>query len=85
RKEKLEKISDLGSLDGITAIDGWSKIIPDTYNDWLNQRDESFNEFIAIGNKKDKSANTLFENYSLGVGTNRDAWCYQSNKSKLNQ
>ena len=25
----------------------------------------------------------MFNNYSLGVGTNRDAWCYQYNKNKL--
>ncbi|WP_228277404.1 Eco57I restriction-modification methylase domain-containing protein [Acinetobacter haemolyticus] len=52
RNEKLEKISDLVSINGISTIDGWVTITPDTHNDWVNQRDDSFNEFIEIGNKK---------------------------------
>ncbi|MFD3226771.1 DEAD/DEAH box helicase [Rahnella aceris] len=83
REEKLEKISDFSSIDGIAKVNGWNSIVPDTYNDWLNQRDDSFYNFIEIGNKKDRSVNALFSNYSLGVGTNRDAWVYQSNRSKL--
>ncbi len=83
REEKLEKISDLVSIDAITAIDGWTTITPDAHNDWLNQRDDSFGEFICIGNKKEKNSLVLFSNYSLGVGTNRDAWVYQGNKKKL--
>lgn len=84
REEKLEKISDLVSINGITTIDGWSKITPDEHNDWLNQRDDSFNEFIEIGNKKDKDTFSLFDNFSIGVVTNRDAWIYQYSKNKLN-
>lgn len=83
REEKLEKISDLVSINGITAIDGWTTITPDEHNDWLNQRDDSFSEFIEIGNKKDKDALSIFNNFSLGVATNRDAWCYQASKNKL--
>ncbi|MCU4398316.1 DEAD/DEAH box helicase [Acinetobacter junii] len=83
RKEKLEKVSDFVSINNITAIDGWQKIIPDTHNDWVNQRDNSFNEFIEIGNKKDQSSKKLFNNFSLGLATGRDAWIYNSSKSKL--
>lgn len=83
REEKLERISDFASIDGINKINGWHSITPDNHNDWLNQRDDSFYNFIQVGNKKNKSEITLFENYSLGAGTNRDAWCYQSSKEKL--
>lgn len=83
REEKLEKISDLVSINGVTAINGWTTITPDAHNDWLNQRDDSFSEFIEIGNKKDKNASILFNNFSLGIATNRDAWCYQSSKHKI--
>lgn len=78
REDKLEKISDLVSINGITAIDGWTKITPDEHNDWLNQRDDSFSGFIEIGNKKDKSKISLFLNYSRGAESGRDAWVYQS-------
>ena len=83
REEKLEKISDLVSINGITAIDGWTTITPDAHNDWLNQRDDSFSEFIEIGNKKDKDALGIFENFSQGILTARDSWIYQYSKNNL--
>ncbi|WP_161955271.1 type ISP restriction/modification enzyme, partial [Escherichia coli] len=85
REEKLEKISDFGSIDGIEKTHGWQKITPDAYNDWLNQRDDSFYDFIEIGNKKDKDSKSLFSNYSRGLETNRDAWCYNYSKEELSQ
>lgn len=83
REEKLEKISDLSSINGITAIEGWTKIKPDSHNDWLNQRDDSFNEFLVIGNKKNKEQISLFNTFTGGVVTSRDAWVYNQSKHKL--
>lgn len=82
REEKLEKIRSYASVDGIKAADAWEMILPDAHGDWLNQRDNSFEEFIAIGDKKG-SSKKLFENFSLGVVTNRDAWCYNASRSKV--
>lgn len=81
--EKLEKITELKSVTGISALAGWQLIIPDQHHDWIGQRDDSFSEFIGIGDKKDKNTVVLFENFSLGVATNRDAWCYNSSKTGL--
>ena len=83
REEKLNKISELRSLKDITAIDGWVKIRPDEHGDWLNQRDDSFSEFISLGDKKDKINSTLFLNYSRGAESGRDAWSYNSSLNKL--
>jgi predicted helicase len=83
REKKLEKISDLVSINGITAIDGWTIITPDVHNDWLKQRDDNFDKFIIISDKK--SNNTIFKNFSLGVVTNRDAWNYNSSLLKLKE
>ena len=83
KAQKLEKITQLQSINGITAVNGWQTIIPDAHNDWLNQRDDSFSEFISLGDKKDKSSKAIFESYSLGISTNRDAWVYNASKSKL--
>lgn len=83
REEKLEKIADLTSINGITAINGWTMINPDTYNDWLNQRDDSFNEFLVIGDKKNKEQISLFNTFTGGVVTSRDAWVYNQSKHKL--
>lgn len=81
--EKLEKITKLTSINGIAKFNMWQSIIPDQYCDWLNQRDDKFNDYIEIGNKKDKNALTVFESYSAGLKTNRDAWCYNFSKDKL--
>jgi len=82
--EKLEKLTELHSVAGIKAAHGWSTITPDAHGDWLSQRDDSFGEFIVLGDKK-SDAIKLFENFSLGIVTNRDAWCYNSSKNEVAQ
>ena len=49
----------------------------------LKQRKQSFDAFIKIGDKKTRSNDVLFATYSLGVSTNRDAWCYSSSIEDL--
>jgi len=85
KNQKLEKITKLHSINGITSANAWQIIIPDIHNDWLSQRDDSFTDFMSLGDKKDKDAVVIFENYSSGVKTNRDAWCYNFSKIKLFQ
>lgn len=82
REEKLEKISAFSSIAGITATSSWQAITPDAHGDWLQQRDNSFSEFIALGDKKGDSLK-LFDNFSCGVQTNRDPWCYGFSKKNL--
>lgn len=78
--EKLEKISSFVSIAGIQAVKGWHAIEPDEHGDWLQQRDDGFAEFIVLGDKKSNSMK-LFENFSQGVLTARDAWCYNASKA----
>nr|WP_181375047.1 type ISP restriction/modification enzyme [Polaromonas sp. W10N]AWD72312.1 helicase [Polaromonas sp. W10N] len=85
REEKLEKITAFGSIDGITAANGWLPITPDQHNDWVGQRDDSFSAFMSMGDKKDDNAVVMFANYSRGIATSRDAWCYNSSKDLLSQ
>lgn len=80
REEKLEKITSYASVAG---IEEWQSITPDEHGDWLKQRDNSFSRFIALGNKDDKSAIGLFDNYSNGLKTQRDAWAYNASKNNL--
>jgi len=82
REQKLEKISELKSINGIENTIGWTEITPDEHHDWLKQRDDSFSQYISMGDKKDKNAIVLFNNYSNGIKTNCDSWCY--NLSKIN-
>ena len=83
RDEKLAKIATLGSISNITSSRAWQELTPDQHHDWIAQRDNSFYEYIAIGDKKDKTQTVLFTNYSLGLNTNRDAWIYNYSKKNL--
>lgn len=82
REQKLKKTQDFFSIAGIAAADGWVTINPDEHGDWLKQRDNSFGEFIALGDK-DGSGPKLFANYSNGVKTQRDVWCFNHSKSAV--
>ncbi|HNR22205.1 MAG TPA: DEAD/DEAH box helicase family protein [Steroidobacteraceae bacterium] len=82
REDKLKKIGDFASIAGIDATHGWQRITPDAHGDWLKQRDDSFGEFIVLGDKKGDGLK-LFENFSLGVVTGRDAWCYSPSRSAV--
>lgn len=78
REQKLAIIRSFQSIGGISEKQGWTRIEPDGQNDWLNQRDSSFEVFIKIGDKKDRKDSSLFENYTRGVETGRDAWVLNS-------
>ncbi|MBE7525726.1 DEAD/DEAH box helicase [candidate division WWE3 bacterium] len=83
KDEKFARISAFKSIDGIKKVNGWQPITPDKHDDWIGQRDDSFSVFISLGDKKNKEAVTIFENYSNGTKTNRDAWCYNASKLTL--
>lgn len=76
RKNKLEKLAGLESISNIE----WSNIIPDKNNDWINQRNEKYSEFISM----DPEENGYFEVKSLGVSSNRDVWVSGFSKNNVN-
>ena len=82
REEKLAIIESFASIKGITNSKKWQSITPDKHGDWVNQRDDSFEQYIPIGDKKSK-AKSVFSTYSQGVLTSRDAWCYNFSVAKL--
>ena len=79
-EQKLHRIANFGSVYGISKNDGWESIQPDLHNDWLRQRDGTFSEFIPLGDKATGGAK-VFTNFSLGVVTARDAWCFNSSST----
>ena len=85
RKHKLNIIKRFRSIRGIEQASGWTSVIPDEHGDWLDQRDSSFEEYPRIGDKKDRTGNVLFRDYSLGVITKRDTWCVNSSRDELSQ
>lgn len=83
RKEKLSIVTRFDSVGGITATGRWEAIAPDEYGDWLSQRNKSFDAFMAMGDKDTKGATALFVNFSRGVATARDAWCYNASRDAV--
>ena len=79
REQKLALVND-STLD---CLD-WQSITPSPEGDWINQRDNAFSQWPAIGRKKgDGAGPTIFRNYSLGLATGRDAWSYNSSEERL--
>lgn len=75
REEKLDIISQEGSI----AHTEWEVIVPNEAADWINQRDEKYDTYQPIGDKKTKGKpNTpgVFQLYSNGLKSNRDPWVY---------
>ena len=83
RRQKLNLISRFKRVRGIEEAGLWSRITPDKYGDWLDQRDASFDAYPVIGDKKHASGIRLFRNYSLGVATARDIWCVNPSRKAL--
>jgi predicted helicase len=85
REDKLNIVRNFGSIRGITEKSAWRRIEPDEHGDWLKQRDNSFTNHISIGDKKSDTHPVLFENYSAGIKTQRDAWCFNSSLKLLEE
>ncbi|WCR11022.1 DEAD/DEAH box helicase [Paracoccus stylophorae] len=78
QKQKLNIIRDFGSVDGITKAKGWRRINPDHNSDWLDQVDQSFDDFLPLGDRSDEKNVALFKGYYNGIKTGRDVWCFNS-------
>jgi len=86
REQKLQKIAELASISGIDKKALWQSLLPDNNQDWLNQRQGGFDQFLPIGDKENKSKpnnNGIFVNFSNGVKTQRDAWCNNPSRKIL--
>ncbi|WP_417822546.1 DEAD/DEAH box helicase [Thalassospira lucentensis] len=83
KDQKLALIQNLKSISGISDVNGFEQIAPDEDYNWINQGETSFKHFLTMGEKRDKSVKKLFVEYSGGLKTQRDAWCYNYSKSAL--
>lgn len=73
REQKLSIIAEFSSIKHIS----WRILTPNKNNDWINQRNPNFMNFIALGDKKKREQTSIFlDNYSSGLSTNRDTWVY---------
>jgi predicted helicase len=77
REEKLRVVADTASMERLST----QPITPNEHGDWLNQRNTAFSQFLPIGAKD--SRDRVFSSYTLGIGSNRDAWVYSSGTDAL--
>ena len=83
RKQKLEAIKELGNVRKMN----WRTITPNAHHDWINQRDETFLNYLPLGDKANKktpgAASSVFTLFGRGVETCRDAWVYNFSRKNL--
>ncbi|MHB8290792.1 MAG: type ISP restriction/modification enzyme [Acidimicrobiales bacterium] len=79
REEKLAKLVAFADVSGVP----WDQVTPNTAGDWINQRSELFSTFTPLGDKAGDDPDAVFDTYSLGVVTNRDAWAYNFSRDDL--
>ena len=70
-----DKLSILRDKESILNID-WQTIVPDKNNDWINQRDENYLNFLPLDGE-------IFNTRISGIGTKRDSWVINFNKIDL--
>ncbi len=69
----------------------WKPIKPDNRHTWLTEGlHAEFETFVPMGSKKaktgtDEAVDVLFETYSLGVNTSRDAWARNFSRDALSK
>ena len=82
REQKLDILAAEQSLEGTE----WQTITPNQHGDWVNHRDVAYDAYQPIGDKATKgksSTSGVFENYSRGLETGRDAWVYSFSSASL--
>ena len=75
-----EKLSVLSLSKSIQMVE-FTQIYPDKNNDWINQRDENYLNYISIYDKKE--VNRVFDISTMGVQTKRDRWIFNFGKESL--
>lgn len=81
REEKLSMVKKFGSIVNVPM----QELTPNEHGDWIAMRNESFDTFILMAPEKkfDLKTQTIFNTYSNGMVTSRDAWVYNFSKRKL--
>ncbi len=85
-----QKLAWLEEHERVAGVD-WQELTPDTRHTWLvPENAETFSGFLAMGSKAGKGAKTpqvglIFQSFSLGVATHRDAVVYDFNPRLLEE
>jgi len=80
---KEEKFAELREWQDKPGQIPWQEITPNQKHDWIGQGEEEFENFVKLGDKRNKHDITVFDKYSLGLATNRDPYAYNFSKADL--
>lgn len=81
RKQKLSIIEEIGC---ISKDENWAEITPDKHNDWIKQRNPDYHLLYPVASmavKSGKSNDSIFQLFSNGYKTARDAYLYNFSDS----
>ena len=83
---KEDKYKYLDKLESTKEIK-WKVLSPDANHNWITEGlQEEFYGFVPIGIKKEKhdiGVKSVFNEFALGISTNKDSWVYNFNKKNL--
>ena len=82
-EKKLERLDETKSIEGLIAGDKFERIFADKHGDWLNKRKEYSESFLRIGYKEKENFDRVFSNYTQGIKSNRNPWCINASKKKV--
>ena len=82
RERKLNILAD-----SRLATTDWRIITPNKHHDWIDQRSDTFPTLRPLasddGTQRINELAPIFNRRTLGLTTNRDAWCYNASGEKL--
>ncbi|MFP3257466.1 MAG: type ISP restriction/modification enzyme [Candidatus Nanopusillus acidilobi] len=81
--KKEEKFAELKEWEEKSDQIPWQEIVPNDSHDWIEQGDEEFEGFAKLGDKKNEHETVIFNTYSSGLKTNRDAYAYNFSKDDI--
>lgn len=82
REQKLDRLRGDASIIGTK----FEAVSPNEAGDWINQRDERFEQWRLLADKHTKGTSEsigIFRDFSRGVETTRDAWVFSFSKDAV--
>jgi predicted helicase len=85
REQKLKIVKEFKTFENPNLV--LTTLQPNEHGDWISIRNDAFSAFTQLGDKDNKiNKSTYFiPFYSNGLKTQRDSWCYNSNKNLLSK
>ena len=87
KEQKYDWLAAAGDLDGLE----WRTLTPNDRHDWLtDDMADEWDDLLPMASQTEKASDeanetTLFDQYSRGVETGRDAWVYDFDRKHLAQ